>query len=72
MKPIIANKIKKCIRCHSTWLLHNFDTNKKGEILKTCRLCLTRDHNKHHEYYECDRKAHKRYFKNLEFYAWKS
>ena len=44
MQNIVEDQLKQCTRCHSTILLKYFDTNRKGELYKTCRNCLTRDH----------------------------
>ena len=44
MQNIIEDQLKQCTRCHSTILLKYFDTNRKGELYKTCKSCLTRDH----------------------------
>ena len=52
-----ANELKKCTRCHSTILLQYFDTNRKGELFKTCRSCLTRDTATDRIYYEANKDA---------------
>ena len=63
---INANELKQCTRCHSTILLQYFDTNRKGELFKTCRTCLTRDTATDRIYYE----ANKDYIK-LSIKTWK-
>ncbi len=42
-----ANELKQCTRCHSTILLQYFDTNRKGELFKTCNNCRNRSKKYH-------------------------
>ena len=49
------DNLKHCCRCNHSCLLEYFDVNKKGELYKTCRLCLTRDHKTKHDYYEANK-----------------
>ena len=49
------DNLKECCRCNRIVLLLDFDANRKGELYKTCRRCLTRDHKTKHEYYEANK-----------------
>ncbi len=61
-----ANEVKKCTRCNSTVLLQYFDTNRKGELFKTCNNCRNRskkhyadNSDKLNEYYREWREQHR-------------
>ena len=34
-----AKELRKCTRCRSTILLEYFETNRKGELYKSCNNC---------------------------------
>ena len=38
-----TNELKQCTRCHSTILLKYFETNRKGELYKSCNNCRKND-----------------------------
>ena len=38
-----AKELRQCTRCHSTILLEYFETNRKGELYKSCNNCRKND-----------------------------
>ena len=45
MSESVKPEFKQCSRCHSTVTQNHFETNRKGELYKTCNNCRDRNRN---------------------------